>query len=119
MSKMTDDFFKTLPWRIAAKRHKTGFYLILGRDEGDRELQILTLNDGPHPIKEHLDRIECNAEAIVSAVNQTYGNGINPESVPKLLDALKVMVEYFEWLIKDPDFHAYKTAKDALNLSKL
>src|ERR1700690_482164 len=30
-----------------------------------------------------------NAEAIVTAINSTYGKGIDPSSVPELLNALK------------------------------
>jgi hypothetical protein len=33
--------------------------------------------------------VMMNANGIVSAVNNTYGSGINPEMVPKLLDALE------------------------------
>lgn len=35
------------------------------------------------------------AEAIVSAINNTYGNGINPQAVPDLLKCLKEMVKYY------------------------
>lgn len=59
------------------------------------------------------------AAMMASAVNNTYGNGIRPGAVPDLLEALKVMTEYFEWAIKDPDFHAYKIAKEAIEQSKL
>jgi hypothetical protein len=34
-----------------------------------------------------------NASAIVTAINSTYGKGIDPSSVPDLLEALKGMVE--------------------------
>jgi len=33
--------------------------------------------------------VRANARAIVSAVNNTYGSGVNPEAVPELLNALK------------------------------
>lgn len=59
------------------------------------------------------------AEAIVSAVNNTYGHKINPAAVPNILEALKAMCEYWEWTIKDPHFHAYETAKEAIEQSKL
>jgi len=38
------------------------------------------------------DETKANAAAIVSAVNNTYGKGINPESVPDLLSALHGML---------------------------
>jgi uncharacterized protein (DUF1786 family) len=35
------------------------------------------------------------ASAIVSAVNNTYGAGVNPEAIPNMLNALKKVMEYF------------------------
>lgn len=61
--------------------------------------------------------IEDNAQAICSAVNNTYGKNINAEAVPELLEALKRIVE----LGKRPtserdmkDYEAYKFAREAI-----
>jgi hypothetical protein len=35
------------------------------------------------------DETRANAAAILSAINNTYGCGVNPEAVPDLLEALK------------------------------
>ena len=39
-----------------------------------------------------IDIQESNAHAIVTAVNNTYGKGIDPETVPELLKQLKALV---------------------------
>jgi len=41
--------------------------------------------------KADIDRMDVNAEAITTAVNNTYGKGINPEAVEGLLEALKTV----------------------------
>jgi formate dehydrogenase assembly factor FdhD len=38
----------------------------------------------------------ANAAAITHAINNTYGNGINPESVGDMFNALQVAQKYFE-----------------------
>lgn len=61
-----------LPWRIASQNYETCFYVIHGKDytaTDGREIQILCMHYGSHPIKEHKDRIKANAEIIVEAVN--------------------------------------------------
>lgn len=90
-NKMTHEFFKTLPWRIASQKWLNCFYHINGKDE-NRELKILSLNDGPHPSKAHRDRIRDNANAIVSAINGTYGVRVNPEAVADLRHALNSLI---------------------------
>src|SRR6202021_1990042 len=37
-----------------------------------------------------------NAEAILTAINSTYGKGIDPSSVPELVEAMKEMMECFD-----------------------
>lgn len=39
------------------------------------------------------EKCEANAKAIVTAVNNTYGKGINPEAVPDLLGALRTLLQ--------------------------
>ena len=108
--KMSPSFYQTLPWRIASRKYDTGFYVIHGKDTPDRELQILKLHDSPHPIKEHLDRIENNAEAIVTAVNSTYGADINPEAIGDLLEAVEVAL----WATLNGEFEAQMQGKPRL-----
>lgn len=62
------------PIRIAAKNYQTGFYLIHAIDYSDtaemkREMQLLKIERGPHPIKEHLERAKADAEYLVEAWN--------------------------------------------------
>jgi len=38
----------------------------------------------------------CNTLAITHAINNTYGKGINPESVGDMFNALQVAQKYFE-----------------------
>lgn len=38
----------------------------------------------------------CNTLAITHAINNTYGKGINPESVSEMYNALKLLAAYFE-----------------------
>lgn len=62
---------------------------------------------------------EKDAESIVKAMNNTWGEGVNPEAVPELLRTLNNMCEYFEWLINDPNFPAYREAKTAIEKAKI
>jgi len=39
---------------------------------------------------------EANSAAIVTAVNNTYHKGINPEAVPEMLECIKMSVAIFE-----------------------
>lgn len=61
----------------------------------------------------------ADSAAIVSAINNTYGQQINPESIPEVLRTFKNLIEYFEWLITDLDFPAYREAKAAIEKAKL
>ena len=60
-----------LPWRIASQNFDTGFYVIHGIDNScpEREVQVLKLEYGAHPVKEYLQKAKANAELIVKAVN--------------------------------------------------
>lgn len=75
--------------------------------EGDN---ILTTNCSLLPIEKDQEHMR----KIVAAVNNTWGTAINPDAVPEVLRTLKNMCDYFEWLIKDPNFPAYREAKAAI-----
>jgi hypothetical protein len=63
-------------------------------------------------------RDEINAAAVVSAVNATYGNGINPAAIEELRDCLIDCVENI--LIDFPDDDPTKLRyKSALGKAKL
>jgi len=47
---------------------------------------------GYHRLEDNTES-EANAAAIVTAVNNTYHKGINPEAVPDMLDALKMALQ--------------------------
>ena len=59
------------------------------------------------------DDCEMNASAIVSAVNNTYGSGINPEAVPELLRALKEVIS-----VSDRKTDIYDRAKAAIKKAR-
>lgn len=46
---------------------------------------------------------EVDRSAIVSAINNTYGSGINPEAVPGLMDAIVELVSAFDNLVEQGD----------------
>jgi hypothetical protein len=53
---------------------------------------------------ESLSYYDDNATAIVTAVNNTYHKGINPEAVPEILEALKIAKNYIDvFLIRGED----------------
>lgn len=62
----------------------------------------------------------ADAEAIVTAVNNTYHKGINPEAVPEMLEVLK---EYISFIEETIPFHEesiiYKKAVSALQKATL
>lgn len=60
------------PWAIEEK-WRTGTYKIYGPDERSEVGETNT---------------EVDAHAIVSAVNATYGSGIDPEAIPELMHAV-------------------------------
>lgn len=69
-------------------------------------------------------QILANAEAIVSAVNNTYGREINPEAVPDLLAALSALVEVAagRWRSLPSTSHeknCLSSARAAITLAKL
>jgi hypothetical protein len=47
------------------------------------------------------DQRTGNANAIVTAINSTYGKGIDPSSVPELLEALKIAENYLMFSIQN------------------
>jgi hypothetical protein len=74
----TKQHFSPGPWRVGSSNFGSAFYVIFAKDDSsdsDREVQIVEMNYGPHPIKDHLKRIQANATLIASA--------------PELLEALQ------------------------------
>ena len=59
--------------------------------------------------------INGTANAIISAVNNTYGKGINPESVEKMKSVLQKIQDWTETAANFP----YAELKEALTPSKL
>lgn len=76
------------PWKVVPARYPenacTSIY------SGRKEISIVS-NSQAVPAPES----DYNAEAIVSAINNTYGAGINPEAVPDLLQAIKELKQAF------------------------
>lgn len=74
-----------LPWRI--KKFSAFNTNILGNGEWGRENDICEMS-GTHSKSAQ----NTNAAAIVSAVNATYGSGIDPLAVKDLLDVLVALM---------------------------
>jgi hypothetical protein len=74
------------PWAITDRQQINWIYAVNGADDGgdiicDQPDQAISATKWPE-----------NSAAIVNAVNSTYGKGIDPSSVPDLLDALQSVV---------------------------
>jgi hypothetical protein len=95
-------------------------FLTIGLSSDDESIELINNAGEPvcvvliHPVKE-------TAQLIKSAVNNTAGKGINPEAVPELLEALKIITsELGEWLdASDDQFgreqnEAYQKAEAAI-----
>jgi hypothetical protein len=52
-----------------------------------------SIDENTPPLGEQME----NSKAIVCAVNNTYGQSINPEAVPDMLAALNKCLEYFHY----------------------
>ncbi len=64
---------------------------------------------------------ESNAEAIVTAVNNTYGKGINPESVPTLLATLEEILKDAQHISidKETEEEDYNILKGIIGMAKI
>lgn len=62
---------------------------------------------------------EANAAAIVLAINNTYGKGINPEAVEELVNQLRQYVEFIEREPVRPRNSFYHDFKKALAAAEL
>jgi len=82
-SKMT----KT-PWKTNDTYKQDGNISLMGANK----MQIGNLFQSMKGV----DNTPGNASAIVSAVNNTWGKGIDPSSVPELLEALKEIIRTSE-----------------------
>ena len=71
------------PWTFVRPEISNGYFYV--NAFGDTTGRTATCYDG--------DKFPDNAAAIVTAVNNTYHKGINPESVPDMLDALKMALQ--------------------------
>src|ERR1700677_2053731 len=65
------------PWKIKATPSQTGG--AISDANGNMFLRVYSSSNTK----------EQDASAIISAINNTYGKGIDPSSVPELLEALK------------------------------
>ena len=96
---MSENKISQLPWTVdGCQIHAQGVYL-------------LALQSGA-PISENKE----NAKAIVSAMNNTYGSGVNPIAVPDLLKAAIWALNALEF-VGEPD--ASKALEAAIDKAKL
>jgi len=78
-------------------------------------------HEGKHIVKTNADDYPAETDsamdlAIVHAINNTYGKGINPESVPEMYNALQSLHQHFSSTnSNDMD----KTIQDILNKAAL
>lgn len=107
---MTKDKMTATPWRIVETTNDPDFV-------GDLLGKNLTGIAGIYAGNEYS---ASDAAHIVSAINNTYGQEINPEAVP---DMLKALQRFTLWAEKeamwDKTGTAYYMAKWALNKAKL
>lgn len=108
---MSQNKMSPAPWKIAATPSQTGGSL--SDANGNKFLRVYSYSNTK----------EEDASAIVSAVNNTYGSGVNPEAVPDLLKALKAMVMTEDLrsnnnknYIFTPSYHSAKAAIDKAKL---
>lgn len=81
------------PWEIRADVPNSVAGYVIFRGRGNENKTIARFPFGwaiPQPKTKEYYENESNVEAIVSAINNTYGQGINPDSI----DSLKACVEY-------------------------
>jgi hypothetical protein len=93
-------------------------------DEIEDELHIVRVGGFPESVCALYsdpmdDETKANASAIVSAVNNTYGAGINPEAVPVLLKAFQRLLD--DCLVGDFNEHwdSYTNAKEIMAKAKI
>ena len=78
------------PWDVTAD--KDWIYSTVGVPNGG---DIICIQPD---MEDSRNRFPAIAAAIVTAVNATYGQGINPEAVPDMLDALKALQGMQVWI---------------------
>jgi hypothetical protein len=76
------------PWKVA--KFKSWSTNVVGQGESNDICEM----SGTHPKATQNE----NAKAIVSAVNSTYGNGINPEAVKEMYAAVLALNDYAEYV---------------------
>lgn len=106
---MSKDKMTPTPWALS-NIDEEGDARVISRAIGLYANQICL---PPHKDLESAENWCLNAQAIVSAVNNTYGAEINPECVPSMLDALKEIHDIWgqEWGWRDhPAFLKAKAA---------
>lgn len=72
---MEQNKMSPLPWEI------------VGNNVESKDMSLIYIGESDLPP----DEDKANAHAIVTAVNNTYGAGINPEAVPDLLKVLTAL----------------------------
>jgi hypothetical protein len=60
------------------------------------------------------DKTPGNAKAIISAVNNTYGSGVNPEAVPDLLTALNELMAWAKSIEGNEVSHGITNTPDSI-----
>ena len=112
------------PWRIR-KMHKddpdSDFFVEADKTnlKAGYNIEIMGSEDGPNYT---YGQKFADASAIVLAVNNTYGVGVNPEAVADMLHALKIALSHFD---NNPGHHSAlsvsqaETIRAAINKAKL
>lgn len=84
---MSENIMTPAPWKVSPAL------------SDKQQIAILNTGKDQHLIAEVIrGNGNSNAAAIVSAINNTYGAGINPEGVKDLLEALKEAKRMYEEL---------------------
>lgn len=97
------------PWRAFS----SGSHWLITDDSGDNDICQMS------PTHQKIVQ-KANAEAIITAVNNTYGAGINPEAVPDMLKALKEAKRMYESVQPAGGWQGvYESIKSAINDAKI
>lgn len=80
------------PWRLCESSKMVGIHKVIRNSEDYGSWQIAFIAPDAWELKlDGQQESDANATAIVTAVNNTYHKGINPEAVPEMYNMLRLL----------------------------